>query len=314
MEEIEVNRVRSTPAISLYGNGVIAAIIDTGIDYTNPLFLNADGSSRIVAIWDQSIESNNASDGVDYGTVYNRDRINEALRSENPYDIVPSRDEEGHGTFMAGIVAGGIDEENDFYGVAPNADILVIKLKNAKTILRNFYEIPEGVLAFQENDIINGINYASMYATGARQPVSMCVGLGSNSGGHTGLGFLDKFVERVGSAKERCISVAAGNEGNARHHYEGTIEDGTDVMEINVAQEENGFVLEVWGEAPSVFAVGIESHIGGKIDRIPPRFENIDRVELFLEGTKIEVYYKLIEEQSGNEVIHIFFNLIPILL
>lgn len=182
MEEIEVNRIRSTPAISLYGNGVIAAIIDTGIDYTNPLFINADGSSRILAIWDQSIESNNVYAGVDYGTVYTKTMINEALKSENPYDIVPSRDEEGHGTFMAGIVAGGIDIENDFYGVAPNADILVIKLKNAKNIIRNFYKISEGVLAFQENDIINGINYASMYANSERKPVSMCIGLGSNSG------------------------------------------------------------------------------------------------------------------------------------
>ena len=121
-------------------------------------------------------------------------------------------------------------------------------------------------------------------------------------------------MERIGGSKEKSISVAAGNEGSARHHYEGTIENGTDVMEINVAQDENGFVLEVWGEVPSVFAVGIESPIGGKIDRIPPRFENIDRIELFIEGTKIEVYYKLIEEQSGNEVILIFFNLIPILL
>ena len=128
-----------------------------GIDYTNSLFRYADGSSRIARIWDQSIQDGTPPMGILYGAEYTREQINEALATENPYEIVPSRDENGHGTFLAGVTCGGEDVANDFIGAVPNAQIAVVKLKGAKQYLRDFFFVPEGVPAFQETDIMMGV-------------------------------------------------------------------------------------------------------------------------------------------------------------
>jgi peptidoglycan/xylan/chitin deacetylase (PgdA/CDA1 family) len=84
------------PPLSLTGQGVILCFIDTGIDYQNPVFLDENGNSRILAIWDQTVQTGAPPDGLKYGSEYRREDINLALRSEDPYSIVPSRDENGH--------------------------------------------------------------------------------------------------------------------------------------------------------------------------------------------------------------------------
>lgn len=299
-------KTRNDPVLNLYGNNVLIAIIDTGIDYTNPLFINQDGSTRIISIWDQSIEGPmDTSIGIKYGTEYVAEEINLALAAEDSYAIIPSRDDNGHGTFIAGIAAGGIDEVNDFTGVAPNADIIVVKLKEAKQYLRDLYLICDDEPAYQENDIINAISYVNSVATSLRKSLSICIGLGSNSGGHNGLGILEKYLNRIGNATARSVSVPTGNEGNARHHFNGRVVANTtyDIVEINVGENEKGFVLELWGTAPNVYAVGFESPRGAVIDRVPPRFDNVDTIDFVLEDTVIDVYYRLVEAQSGDEVI-----------
>ena len=93
------------PPLSLTGQGVILCFIDTGIDYQNPVFLDENGNSRILAIWDQTVQTGAPPDGLKYGSEYRREDINLALRSEDPYSIVPSRDENGHGSILAGVAA-----------------------------------------------------------------------------------------------------------------------------------------------------------------------------------------------------------------
>ena len=146
------------PPLSLTGRGVILCFIDTGIDYRNPVFLDENGNSRILAIWDQTVQTGAPPDGLKYGSEYRREDINLALRSEDPYSIVPSRDENGHGSILAGVAAGsGVRQGNPYIGAAPGADIVVVKLKECKQYLRSFYLVPEGVPAYLENDIMLGI-------------------------------------------------------------------------------------------------------------------------------------------------------------
>ena len=93
----------------LYGTGVLVAIINSGIDYANLDFRNADGTTRILALWDQTLQNGKPPQGYHIGTEFTSEQINEALRMEvreERYRIVPSRDASGHGTAVAGIAAG----------------------------------------------------------------------------------------------------------------------------------------------------------------------------------------------------------------
>ena len=89
--------------LSLTGRGTVVCVIDTGIDYTNEVFRDSQGNSRILAIWDQTDQSGAPPEGFYYGSVYTREDINRALQSEDPYSIVPSRDEIGHGSALASV-------------------------------------------------------------------------------------------------------------------------------------------------------------------------------------------------------------------
>ena len=148
LDQAGIAQVQNYPTLKLMGEGVMLGIIDTGIDYLNPIFRNVDGSTRIAGIWDQTIQTGNAPEGFLYGTEYTRGQINEAVRSERPMEIVPSVDEDGHGTFIAGVAAGGENVEEGFLGAAPKATLGIVKLKEAKvskTIL--FYRRKDKMLS-----------------------------------------------------------------------------------------------------------------------------------------------------------------------
>ena len=186
------------PPLALTGRGCVIAVIDTGIDYTNPLFRNEDGSSRILAIWDQTIQTGTPPAGFQYGSEYTREEIDRALQADDPYSIVPSRDDNGHGTAMAGVAAGSRTRGGlTYFGAAPEADIVIVKLKECKQYLRDFYMIPQGVPAFQENDIMLAVQYADSFTDIFRRPVVVCLGLGSNSGDHAGSSALSRYLELV---------------------------------------------------------------------------------------------------------------------
>ena len=102
----------------LFGEGVIVGIADSGIDFTHEAFRNQDGTTRILNLWDQTNDR-----------VYNAEEINEALKSENPYESVNSVDYSGHGTHVAGIAAGNFAEnKNDNLGIATKSSLVIVKM------------------------------------------------------------------------------------------------------------------------------------------------------------------------------------------
>lgn len=137
-------KLRRRPNFDLSGSGVLVGFIDTGIDYLNPLFQYGDGSTRIAAIWDQTERGGTPPANIYYGAEYERDSINLALQSENPLQIVPEQDEIYHGTYLAAIAAGNVDQERDFTGMVPEAELLVVKVKQAKKIYGSFMEYQMG--------------------------------------------------------------------------------------------------------------------------------------------------------------------------
>lgn len=312
MEITGVKQVQNTNGLGLSGGNVIVGVIDTGIDYQNVLFRNRDGTSRIGVIWDQTIvsEQEEADDLYPrpiYGTVYGRNQINEALLSENPLELVPSVDENGHGTYMTGIAAGGIDLENDFVGAAPESEIAVVKLKEAKPYLREYYGIAEGIPAYSEGDIMYAVEYLLRYANMRRMPISILIGLGTSGGGHMGFTALERYLEEMLTNVGIMVSAPAGNEGNERLHYRGVItgEEEYDTVEMNVDENQQTLTMELWGMKPSTFGIGLISPQGDRIERIPPRFGKEELIRLPLADTDIYVAYQLVENYSGDEFVFI---------
>lgn len=318
-----ITRLANQPVLSLRGQGTIIGIIDTGIDYTNPSFIDKNGRTRILRIWDQTDAKGKLPENVKndvlremlnlkiyYGSEYTEDDINEALNSGNPREIVPVTDDIGHGTFMAGVAGGTPDILSGFSGAATEAKFIVVKLKQAKKYLRNYYFISEDVPAYQENDIIAAANYIRIYSMIFNMPVSLIVALGSNQGGHDGGTMLSDELSRYVNSAGTAVTVAAGSEGNARHHFLGVVKnENTPVdMEIRVGDNVTGFSAEIWVDAPQIFSVGIISPTGEVVNRIPARMGSSQIIDFIFERTRIYIEYDIIEGATGDELIFMRFR------
>lgn len=313
-----ITKLRAIPAVDLRGKGVVIGIIDTGIDYTNPVFQHEDGTTKIVAIWDQSIDSENqhprAIYPAFYGTEYTFEQINQALKSENPLQIVPSMDENGHGTMLAGIAAGSEDSKNNFSGVVPDADLIIVKLKQAKRLLTNFYSIPQTVPCYQENDIMWAQQYIIDTVRRLRRPLAVCIGLGTSQGAHDNTGFLNTVVSLSADFPGVAISTSAGNEGNARRHFYSTIDpsEGPVTVELNIGENESGFFMELWGDPPTIYTLDILSPSGEYIKGISEGLVQNRDISFFFEQTVINMNYFMVEEETGKQVILLrFYNPSP---
>ena len=303
---LRLQRVRGA---SLTGNGVIVGFIDTGIDYTNDIFKNVTGRTRILSIWDQSDQSGTHPQGIEFGSEYTREDIDRALQSENPYSIVPTKDTQGHGTFMAGVACGSEDVENNFIGAANESQIAVVKLKKAKKYLRDFYLIEENVQdVYQENDIMQAVTYLRNLSRRESKPLVLVLGLGTGSGQRSGGSALSQQLNDLGEMIGCCVVTCAGNEGNARLHYKGSVlnKEYEDV-ELRVGEGTNGFTMELWGNSPDIISVAFISPSGEMISRIPARVGQSDTVEFLLEKSKIDISYSLVEAGGGVELIFMRF-------
>ncbi len=305
LEQAGILQIQNYPTLGLQGNGVMIGFVDTGIDYNNPIFRNIDGSTRIAGIWDQTIQLGEPPEGFLYGTEYTREMIDRALRQENSYNLVPSVDSDGHGTFLASVACGGADEVNQFLGAAPEATIAVVKLKPAKEYLKQFYLINRAAVCYQENDIMLGMEYLQQLATQNNMPLVICIALGTNLGSHNAISALSGLAEVYSNTVNTAVVVGTGNEANQRHHYQGRAEDVRDVkeVEVRVGSEVSGFVMELWTDIPDIMAVSIVSPSGERISSVSVRRNVTEVYELVFEGTKISINYKLLVENSNAELI-----------
>ena len=288
---------------------MILCFIDTGIDYRDPAFLDGNGNSRILALWDQTIQTGTPPEGLKYGSEYRREEINRALRSEDPYSIVPSRDENGHGSVLAGVAAGSVVRQGSPYiGAAPNSDIVVVKLKECKQYLRNFYLVPENVPAYQENDIMLGIKYAESFVRLFERPVVICLGLGTNQGDHAGSSALSRYLSSLAVRRSRAAIVCGGNEGNASHHYHGMLSSQTSEgtardVEIRVSEGCIGFWLELWGTLPDAFNISVRTPGGETIPELRLGLQQSVTYSFVYEKSRVTIDSALVEENSGEELI-----------
>ena len=106
LNEAGILPVQNYPTLQLKGRNILIGFLDSGIDYTNPVFQNLDNTTRIRAIWDQTVQTGTMPEHFSYGSEFTEEQINEALRSDSPFDLVPSTDETGHGTYAAALACG----------------------------------------------------------------------------------------------------------------------------------------------------------------------------------------------------------------
>jgi len=211
---------------------------------------------------------------------------------------------------IAGIAGGSAVEESGFYGVAPDAEFVVVKLKQAKRYLRDFFFIPQNAVCFQENDIMQGLMYLFNVSLRLQRPIVVCIALGSSQGAHDGLGTLSTFISISASVPGIGIIVAAGNEGNARRHFSGRINatTGYDTVELNVAENEPGFSMEIWGTSPDVYSLDILTPTGEYIPRIAVGRNEHRVINFIFEETVIYVDFQMVESQSGSQLILMRFD------
>lgn len=266
----------------LYGTGVLVAIIDSGIDYANLDFRNADGTTRIYALWDQTIPGN-PPEGYVQGTEYTQEKINEALQQENRTErmkIVPSEDRSGHGTAVAGIAAGnGRGSKGARYqGVASESGILVVKLGTPRE---------EGFP--RTTELMQAIDYVVKKAQRAGRPVAINISFGNTYGSHTGTSLLERFIADIANLWKSVICIGMGNEGASAGHTSGILKENTEErIPLAVQTQETAINVQIWKSYHDIVDISLISPAGVQIGPIP---EVIGTQRFVVGDTEILLYY-----------------------
>ena len=308
IQQAGIAAVQNLTGLELSGEGVLVGIIDTGINYLDPIFRNLDGSTRIRRIWDQEEQSGTAPREIGYGSEYTREQINLAIQSENPKETVPSFDTDGHGTFVASVACGGANPENLFIGAAPEAEMVIVKLKEAKEYLREYYFVDCDARCYQENDLVAAVFYLQKVQEELKRPLVICLAVGTSFGGHGGYSILSEYLRNVAASEGIGIVTGSGNEADKRHHYLGILEqENNQPVEINVGNNTRGFVMELWTELPNLLALSIESPTGQTIGPVSLR-RGIGEYVFVLEQTRVILNYRVLVETTGAQLVFFQFD------
>ena len=310
LEKSGIGTVQRNPYLALFGRGVIVAVIDTGIDYRHQAFLYNDGTTRILSIWDQTIQDGTPPEGFTYGTEYTREFINVALKSENPLSLVPSVDTNGHGTAIASIIAGKPSLEQAFSGVVPESDVLVVKLKQAKNNLKKIFFTPPDAECYQESDLIIGITYVTTFAQRLNRPVVICVAMGTNQSSHDGRGATSFITNYLAQQPHTAITMSTGNEANKRRHYfnSTTAEPYQNSFELRIGENDKLFSIELWPFAPARLSIEITAPNRETTGQVYPALGECRRFAFVFNPSVIWVNNYIFEEETGDQLILMRFQ------
>lgn len=201
----------------LTGQGVLIATLDSGIDYFHNDFRNPDGTTRVVAIWDQNI-AGTPPPGFTMGHEYGQAEINAALTGEAAENI-PERDQIGHGTAVAGIAAGnGRASGGNYIGAAPAAALLVVRLE--QNVSRYFTS---------DTNLMRGIKYAIDKAVVLNMPLVINISYGTNQGSHDGSSLFEQYINDMADRWKTAIVIPTGNEGVSGKHFYGRVTTGNSI-------------------------------------------------------------------------------------
>ena len=277
---------------SLFGKGVLIGVIDSGIDYANLDFRKEDGTTRIIALWDQQLEQ-----------VYKKQEINEALEKQEPGErvsIVPSVDSTGHGTAVAGIAAGnGRGSGGRYAGAAPESELIVVKMGRARQ---------DGFP--RTTELIRGIDFVIRKAMELKMPVAVNISFGNTYGSHDGTSLLERFIDDMANIWKNVICIGTGNEAASAGHAAGVLTEGKEeVIQLAVENRQTGFSIQIWKNYTDEAEIALISPSGIKVgpfqERLGPQRFSVEQTEILLYygepspySTAQEIYVELLPQEA----------------
>ena len=273
--------------------------MDSGVDYAHPDFRNEDGTTRILALWDQTIPGR-PPEGYRIGTEYTQQEINEALAADTEsarYALVPSRDVSGHGTRVLGIAAGnGRASGGRYRGIASRSPILAVKLGMPRE---------EGFP--RTTELMQGLDYCIRKALELRLPVVVNISIGNTYGAHDGTSLLETYIADIANVWKSVICIGTGNEGYAAGHAAGILQERTtEIVELAVGEYETAFSIQIWKSYLDEVDITLISP-GGR--RAGPIQKLLGAQRFVLEETEILLYYG--EPSPYSQSQEIYLELLP---
>ena len=298
-----INAVQDT-RLSLYGQGILVAIIDSGIDYANIDFRNADGSTRIRYLWDQSLnpaDGETAPVGYSIGVEYTKGQIDEALNAQTVSEqrrLVRSQDISGHGTAVAGVAAGnGSNSGGRYAGVAMQSELIVVKLGNP---------IQEGFP--RTTELMMGIDYIIRKALELRMPVAVNISFGNTYGGHDGTTLLERYIDDVSNIWKSVFCIGTGNEAASAGHTSGRIiSEGEETIQLAIQSRQSSISIQIWKEYTDQIEISIINPSGVRVGPVP---EILGPHRFRIGQTEILLYYGEASPYSISQEIYI--DLLPV--
>ncbi|MGL4656721.1 MAG: S8 family serine peptidase [Sarcina sp.] len=309
IEASKASSFQYNPYLTLTGRGTLVGIIDTGIDYLNNEFINADNTTNIIRIWDQSQRKINTSEDVFFGAEYTKEDINKALalkaEGKDPFTIVNTRDEKGHGTAMAGVIAGR-GNNNSIRGIAADAKIAMVKLKPADDSFKNFYASTNFKEAqYRNTDILLGIRYLFGLAREMNMPMVIYIPLGTTVGGHDGTSVIERYIDDLSDSSGILFVTSTGNEGIGENHTSGQMSKVGDThdIELQIGEGQESIFMTIYAKAPDRYDLGVLSPSGEFISSISPKQKNGVNMNFVYEGTSMNILFIEPSELTGDQVI-----------
>ena len=254
------------PPLSLTGNGVLVGFVDSGIDLTHPDFQDSNGNSRVLFLWDQTRDEY-PPDGYLFGTEYNNEQINEALRMGKTL----SKDESGHGTAAAGIACGNGNASNGRYrGIAPEAELIVVKMRKNKGLYP------------RTTELLSGIDYCIRKALKFNRPLVINISFGNNYGSHTGNSLSELYLNRVSLLGRISIIAAAGNEGASPVHTSGFL-DQTVNVDFSISERQTSLNMQLWKDYADDVRIKLRAPSGTEYtlsDNFGTNIETLDQTRI----------------------------------
>ena len=286
--------------LSLRGKGTLIGIVDSGIDYENAEFRNEDGTTRIVSLWDQSVNGRPPA-GYLAGTEYTREQIDAALATEDKEvrrQMVKTSDVSGHGTAVAGIAAGNGrgGEGRRFRGAAPEAELIIVKMGAPR----------EGGFP-RTTELMRGVDYIVRKAVELRRPVAINISFGNTYGSHDGTSLVERFLNDIADMWKNVICIGSGNEGASAGHVSGKVRRQiSETVELAVQQREPALSIQIWKSYVDEMGVSVISPSGRQAG---PFYEFLGAQRYILGDTELLIYYGEPKPYSVKQ--EIYLSLLP---